>query len=192
MRILPLAFTLAAAAALGLGATYAAVTHSRGMDAVRAGAWEGWPRSGTTQADPYARAAFARSGELPLELADGLLFLAAQDSSGAPLDGRCDIRIAGPLPQARVWTLTVMDEEGHLIPNEAGRTGFTSNELVYRADGDIDVLLSPRARAGNWLPTGARGRVKVALRLYDAPFSFSSASGEGAQLLPRIVTERCP
>ncbi len=191
MRLLPLAFTLASAAALGLGATYFAVTHSRGMDAVRSGAWQGWPRSGTPQADPYARAAFSRSGELPLELADGLLFLAAQDSAGAPLDGRCDIRIAGSLPQARIWTITLTDEDGHLIPNEAERHGFTSNELVYRPDGDIDVVFAPRAQPGNWVPSGGRGRVKVALRLYDAPFSFSSATGESSQL-PRIVTERCP
>lgn len=191
MRPFPLAVTLAAAATLGLGLTYVSVTQSRGMDAVRSGAWTGWPRSGTTQADPYARAAFARSGELPLELADGLLFLATQDSAGAPLDGRCDIRISGLLPQAQVWTLTLMDEDGRLIPNDAQRYGFTSNELVYRPDGAIDVLLSPRARAGNWLPTGAKGRVKVALRLYDAPFSFSSATGESSTL-PQVTTERCP
>lgn len=191
MRILPLALTLAAAAALGLGATYMSVTHSRGMDAVRLGPWEGWPRSGTMQADPYARAAFARSGELPLELADGLLFLASKDSAGVLLDGRCETRIVGHLPQARLWTLTLTDAEGRLIANEAGRSGFTSAEMVYLANGDIDVVLSPRARAGNWLPTGARGHVKVALRLYDAPFSFSSGAGEGAEL-PRIVTERCP
>ena len=191
MRIVPLALTLAAAATLGLGATYFSVTHSRGMDAVTLGPWEGWPRSGTMQADPYARAAFARSGELPLELADGLLFLAARDSAGQPLDGRCEIRIVGHLPQARLWTLTLTDAEGRLIANEAGRSGFTSAEMVYLANGDIDVVLSPRARAGNWLPTGARGHVKVALRLYDAPFSFSSGAGEGAEL-PRIVTERCP
>ncbi|TCT03542.1 DUF1214 domain-containing protein [Aquabacter spiritensis] len=191
MRLLPLAFTLAAAAALGLAATYAAVTQSRGLDVVSAGAWQGWPRSGTTQADPYARAGFARSGELPLELADGLMFLATHDSAGAPLDGRCDLRISGPLPQARVWTLTLMDAEGRLIANDAERYGFTSNEVVYRQDGTIDIVLSPRARAGNWIPTGARGRVKVALRLYDAPFSFSSDTGGGADL-PRIATERCP
>ncbi|WP_245454132.1 DUF1214 domain-containing protein [Aquabacter cavernae] len=191
MRPLPLAVTLAVAVTLGLGLTYVSVTQSRGMDAVRSGAWTGWPRSGTTQADPYARAAFARSGELPLELADGLLFLAAQDSAGAPLDGRCDIRIAGTLPQAQVWTVTLMDEEGHLIPNDAHRYGFTSNEVVYRPDGAIDLVLSPRAQAGNWLPTGARGRVKVALRLYDAPFSFSSATGESSTL-PQVTTEHCP
>lgn len=191
MRALPLAVTFIAAAALGLGATWLAVTSSRGMDLVRAGAWQGWPRSGTVQADPYARAAISRSGELPLELADGLLFLATNDSAGGKLDGRCDIRITGRLPQARLWTLTVMDAKGGLIENDARRYGFTSSELVYTATGDVDVVLSPRARPDNWVPTGARPQLQVALRLYDAPFSFASGTQDGS-ILPRIVTERCP
>ncbi len=191
MRLRLLSFTLVASVALGLGLTYASVTHLRGMDAVRSGPWTGWPRSGTTQIDPYARATFARSGELPIELADGLLFLAETDEAGRPLDGRCDIKISGILPQARIWTITLMDREGRLIANAAERTGFTSNEVVYRPDGGVDVAVAPTARAGNWVPSGGREHVKVALRLYDAPFSFSSSSGDGS-LLPRIVTERCP
>ena len=182
---------LATSAALGLGVTYRAVTDGRGLDAMRIGPWEGWPRSGTMQADPYARAVFARSGELPLQLADGLVFLASHDSTGAPLDGRCDIRIIGALPQARLWTITLTDTHGDLIPNAAERHGFTSAETVYRDDGEIDIALSPRARDGNWLPTGARARVRVALRLYDAPFSFSSKDQRDADM-PRIVTEHCP
>jgi len=191
VRLRTLTFTLIASVALGLGLTYASVTHLRGMDAVRSGPWTGWPHSGTTQIDPYARAAFARSGELPLVLADGLIFLAETDDTGKPLDGRCDIRISGILPQSRVWTLSLMDEAGQLVANEAQRYGFTSNEVVYRPDGGIEMVLSPRAQPGNWLPSGAKAHLKVALRLYDAPFSFSSSSGEGS-VLPRIVTERCP
>lgn len=191
VRLVPLALTLLIATFVGLVITWFAVATSRGMEDVRAGAWIGWPRSGTTQADPYARAAFARSGELPLELADGLLFLATQDDAGQPLDGRCDIRIVGHLPQARLWTLTLTDSSGALIPNDAARYGFTSSELAYDANGDINVVLSPRARAGNWLPTGARSRLQVALRLYDAPFSFASGARQSA-VLPRIVREACP
>ncbi|MGU3492717.1 DUF1214 domain-containing protein [Xanthobacteraceae bacterium A53D] len=191
MRALPLAAAFVVATGLGLGLTWMAVTTSRGMDTVRAGAWEGWPRAGTTQADPYARAFIARSAELPLELADGLMFLARQDSDGKPLDGRCDIRISGKLPQARLWTLTVMDGKGHLIENDAQRHGFTSSEPVYTPAGDMDVVLSPRARPGNWVPSGGRAEVQVALRLYDAPFSFASSTVD-AGLLPRIATVSCP
>jgi hypothetical protein len=192
VRLLPLALTLLVAIVLGLGTTLFMVTHSRGLDVVEAGPWRGWPRSGTVKADPYARAAVARSGELPLELADGLLFLAATDDTGQPIDGRCETRIIGVLPQARLWTLTVMDEDGRFIPNDAERYGLTSAEALYKADGKLDVRLAPRARPGNWLPTGARGRLKVALRLYDAPFSFASGAGDAATVLPHIVQEACP
>ena len=191
MRLIPLAFTLLVATVLGLAITWMAVRDSRGLDVVRAGAWEGWPRSGTVKADPYARAFAARSGELPLELADGLFFLASTDDEGRPLDGRCVTRIVGPLPQARLWTLTLMDSNGNLIPNDAGRYGFTSAEVVYSTKGAIDIRLAPRARSGNWLPTGARSRVKVVLRLYDAPFSFTSGASDAVEL-PRIVQEACP
>lgn len=191
MRLFTLALALLVAFVLGLGVTYVAVTRSRGLDRVRSGPWESWPRSGTVKADPYARAAVARSGELPLELADGLLFLATTDSLGRPIDGRCETRITGVLPQARLWTLTVMDEDGRFIPNDADRYGLTSAEAVYGADGSINVDLAPRARPGNWVPTGARNRLKVALRLYDAPFSFTSGAGDAA-VMPRIVQESCP
>lgn len=191
MRPLPLVLILCVAAALGLGVTYRTVTLGRGLDVVHMGPWDGWPRAGTRQADPYARAVMARSGEVPLQLADGLLFLASRDSAGAPLDGRCDIRILGTLPRGQLWTITLTDTQGNLIPNPAERHGFTSSEVVYRDDGQIDIVLSPRARAGNWLPTGARARVQVALRLYDTPFSFSSKEKQDADM-PRILTEHCP
>lgn len=190
MRLLPLVFTLLVATVLGLGVTWFSVTHSRGLDTVQSGPWLGWPRSGTAKADPYARASVARSGELPLELADGLIFLATADSDGKPLDGRCETRVVGVMPQARLWTLTLLDSDGQLVANDADRFGLTSAEAVYRSDGAVDVRLSPRARPGNWIPTGARPRLTLALRLYDAPFSFTSGAGDAAAL-PRIVREKC-
>lgn len=190
MRLLPLVFTLLLATLLGLGVTWVSVTSSRGLDRVQSGAWEGWPRAGTVKADPYARAAVARSGELPLELADGLIFLARTDDAGHPLDGRCETRIVGVMPQARLWTLTLLDADGRVIPNDAERFGLTSAEAVYEADGAVDVRLAARARPGNWIPTGARPRLTLALRLYDAPFSFTSGAGD-ASTLPRIVREKC-
>lgn len=191
MRLLPLVFTLFLAILLGLGVTWFAVSNSRGLDKVQSGAWIGWPRSGTVKADPYARAFVARAGELPLELADGLIFLATTDDDGHPLDGRCDTRISGVMPQARLWTLTLLDADGRLVPNDAERYGLTSADAIYAADGAIDVRLAPRARPGNWIPTGARPRLTLALRLYDAPFSFTSGAGD-ASTLPRIVREACP
>ncbi|MGE4373300.1 MAG: DUF1214 domain-containing protein [Xanthobacter sp.] len=191
VRLLPLLFTLLVAILLGLGGSWYMVANTRGLDRVSIGPWQSWPRAGTVSADPYARAAIARSGELPLELADGLMFFATADDNGAALDGRCEIRIRGTMPSARLWTLTVMDHEGRLIANDARRYGFTSSEVLYRPDGAVEMVLSPRARPGNWLPTGARTRLQLALRLHDAPFAFLSEADDGGSALPSIVQEHC-
>ncbi|GLK74253.1 DUF1214 domain-containing protein [Ancylobacter dichloromethanicus] len=191
MRSLLFLLTLAIGAALGLGLTWITTVNGYGPGLVRSGPWETWPRAGTETADPYARAAFARAGELPLELADGIAFVADTDSSGKPLDGRCDIRVSGGLPQARFWTLTVTDRDGRLIENAADRTGFTSTEVVWNRDSTLDVALGPRARAGNWLPTGARDRIVLTFRLYDTSVGLANRTSDAPQM-PKVVTERCP
>ena len=77
------------------------------------GAWKAWPKTGTADIDPYARAAVARSGELPIGSGDGVAFLARSDEKGRPLDGRCDIAVSGITPAARFWTLTLYDTQGN-------------------------------------------------------------------------------
>ncbi|GAB4068587.1 DUF1214 domain-containing protein [Ancylobacter sonchi] len=191
MRPLFFILTLVIGAVVGLGLTWFATANGNGPGVVRAGAWKAWPKAGTETADPYARAAAARAGELPLELADGLAFVAVTDDRGAPLDGRCDIRLSGTVPQARFWTLTLTDRDGNLIDNAADRHGFTSTEVVWKRDGTADVVLGPRARAGNWLPTGARDRLTLTLRLYDAPVGLASRTSDAPDM-PALVTERCP
>ncbi|WP_018389851.1 DUF1214 domain-containing protein [Ancylobacter sp. FA202] len=191
MRSLLFLLTLAIGAALGLGLTWITMVDGYGPGLVRSGPWETWPRAGTETADPYARAALARAGELPLELADGIAFVATTDSAGRPLDGRCDISVSGSLPQARYWTLTLTDAQGRLIDNAAARTGFTSTEVVWNRDSTLDVALGPRARAGNWLPTGARDRIVLTFRLYDTAVGLANRTSDAPEM-PRIVTEHCP
>jgi hypothetical protein len=178
-------------AGLGLGLTWLASSGGNGFGAVQNGAWTSWPKSGTADADPYARASYARSGELPIELSDGILFLATADDAGHALDGRCDIRVSGRLPPARLWTLTLNDARGRLIDNPAERYGFTSSEVVWNADGSLDLVAAPRARPGNWLPTGARERVALVLRLYDVPVGVGARTS-GHPQMPSIRQERCP
>ncbi len=191
MRLVVVLLAFLVGAASGIGLTWFASARGNGFGAVQIGAWSAWPKSGTADADPYARAAFARSGELPLELADGIAFVATTDDQGRALDGRCDIRIQGRLPQARLWTLTVYDGRGRLIDNAAERYAFTSAEVVWNADRAVEIVLAPRARGGNWLPTGGSDRVTAVLRLYEAPVGIGSRSGDGAEM-PSVKQERCP
>lgn len=183
------AFVIAAVTALSL--TYATVTGGNGGATVQIGPWVTGPRHGTTAADPYARATYARLGTLPLGIADGLAFIAREDSAGRPLDGRCTIRIKGRMPPARFWTIGLLDADAALIENPARRQGFTSGETVWAMDGSIDIIAGPRARAGNWLPTGGKPRLMVVLRLYDTPVGFASRASSAPQL-PAIQQGGCP
>jgi hypothetical protein len=191
VRILYVLIALGVGMVSGLGLTWLASARGSNFGTVRIGAWTAWPKSGTVEADPYARATFARAGELPLGLADGIAFIAITDDSGTQLDGRCDIHIEGRLPTARFWTLTVYDTRGRLIDNVAERYSYNSAEIVWRADATIEIVLAPRARDGNWIPTSGRDRLVAILRLYDAPVGFGTRSGDSAEM-PTIKQEFCP
>jgi hypothetical protein len=191
MRIINVLLALAVGIISGLGLTWLASARGSNFGTVQIGAWTAWPKSGTAEADPYARATFARAGELPLGSGDGIAFIATTDDGGAELDGRCDIRIEGRLPPARFWTLTVYDPRGRLIDNIADRYGYNSAEIVWRPDATIEIVLAPRAREGNWIPTGGRDRLVAILRLYDAPVGLGSRSGEATEM-PVIRQEYCP
>jgi hypothetical protein len=186
-----LLFALIVAAVVGLGATWLALTNGTAFGAVTIGAWTAWPRTGTPQVDPYARAAIARNGELPIGSGDGVAFFASADDDGRPLDGRCDVTLSGATPPARYWTLTLYDPAGGLVANALGRHGFTSQEIVRRADGRFDIVAAPRARAGNWLPTGGIERYVLALRLYDTPVGVATRTSRETPM-PTVKMEQCP
>ena len=183
-------FALVVAAAVGLGATYFALTRGSAFGALTIGSWTAWPKTGTTEADPYARASIARTGRLPIALGDGLTFLAKTDDHGRRLDGRCDVILSGVTPAARFWTLTLYSPDGELVANSINRYDFTSQEIVRRADGSFEIVIAPRASPGNWLPTGGVERYILALRFYDT--AVGVATKEGREIpMPAIKTGSC-
>jgi len=183
---------------LGLDATYYAV--ERGQDlgfgsglvfgSVKAGPWTGWPKTGTREADPYARALFARTGETPLGITEGLSFLARTDSAGAPLTPACDYAVSGAIPPARFWTLTAASPDGMVLQTPGDRFGFTSSELLRAGDGGFQIRISPMARPGNWLQVNGEQPFLLMLRLYDTALS-ANAFSVVAEAMPSIARERC-
>jgi len=184
-------FALAVAAIVGLGMTYFALTHGAAFSGLSIGSWIALPKTGTLDADPYARATFARSGQLPIALGDGVSFTAHIDDSGKLLDGRCDVELSGITPAARFWTLTLYNPDGELVANTVSRYGFTSQEIARRADGSFDIAVAPRANAGNWLPTGGVERYALVLRLYDTAVGVSTKASREVPM-PAISTRSCP
>jgi hypothetical protein len=132
----------------------------------------------------------ARTGELPVGSGDGIAFYARTDDAGESLDGRCNVLVSGITPQARFWTLTLYDPEGRLVANSVRRQGFTSQEIIRKADGSFDVFVGPRVRPGNWLPTGGVEKYQLVLRLYDTPIGMATRTGSEAPM-PSIRKGAC-
>ena len=184
-------FALAVAAFVGLGATYFALTRDAAFSGLSIGSWTARPKTGTIDADPYARATIARTGQLPTALGDGVSFTAQTDGDGKLLDGRCDVVLSGVTPAARFWTLTLYNSDGELVANSVSRYGFTSQEIVRRADGSFEIVVAPRANPGNWLPTGGVERYSLILRFYDTAVGVSTKAGREVPM-PAVSTRSCP
>lgn len=176
---------------VGLWATLFSLRNGVSFDTVTIGAWRVSEKAGTAEADPYARAAIERSGEIPLGLGEGLQFLARTDDTGAALDPRCGYLVGRTTPPARYWTLSLVDRRGFPVENPAGRYGFRSSEVLRAADGSFVIAVSASAHPGNWLPIGSKNRFALALRLYDLPVS-ATAEAIDKEALPKIVRESCP
>ncbi len=175
---------------LGLALTFFSLERGFGFGAVRAGPWTGWPKTGSADIDPYARAILSRSGAIPLGTGEGISFLARTDSDGAPLNPRCDYSLKGPMPPARFWTLSVYTPNGALIENAAKRYGFTSAEILRGSDMPAEIILSSKVHPGNWLPTPQTTPYVIDLRLYDSVLSATAASLDGS-VMPKLVKGLC-
>jgi hypothetical protein len=187
---------LAAGLALGLWLTFLSLRWFPGVAASRAGPWRLVADAGTADADPYTRALYARMGALPLGASGGIVLVTRDDSSGQPLDPRCDYVIEGPMPAARLWTLAVMTPDGMPLPPDTKApdrmvpTLLVSSSVVRTETGEARLILSRTARPGNWLALPQRGDFVLMLRLYELA-AATSASTLDRTLVPTIRRGPC-
>lgn len=174
---------------IGLLFALAALDIEIGFNRLEFGPWTGSPRRGGVLADPYTKAALARSGELPVGGGEGLTFVADRDSTGQTLSPSCTYVIEGHMPPARYWTLTASTKDGSLFRNPARRYGYTSSEVLRASDGRVRLIASPLSQSGNWLPLVAQTSLRLTLRLYDTP--LANETGGVAPVWPAILRGQC-
>ncbi|HZP20068.1 MAG TPA: DUF1214 domain-containing protein [Bauldia sp.] len=187
--IVDIFIAIAIAAALGIGSAWYVIDRGAVFGTVTVGAWTAWPASGQPDADPYAVAWLARTGEVPLGAGEGIAFTATADSSGRPLTAACDYTVRGQTPAARLWTLAAYafgDAGGAPAPD---RSSINSRILVRQPDGSFAIALSPEVQPGNWVPLQAGRNFRLVLRLYDTPVTTGSRLTD--MVLPEIVRGAC-
>src|SRR5258707_7338875 len=190
MRLLiDIAVGILIATVLGFFSAWYAIDRGVVFGRIAVGGWTAWPNAGSESADPYSIAMLARTGEVPLGAGEGIAFTAETDRTGRPLTGRCDYRIVGQTPGARLSTLAAYDDAGHLMTNAAHRQAFHSREILRRPDGSVEIAVSTSVKPGNWLPAAPVDHFKLGLRLYDTPMTTGSQIASLA--MPEVVVGRC-
>jgi hypothetical protein len=187
--VVGLLIAAAASLALGLWSAWLAVRSPAPVDTITLGVWQAWPNAGTMDADPYSRARLARTGEIPLGSGEGLMLLALTDDAGDPLVKACDYAISGQTPPARLWTVALENQDGHVVGERENVAALGSDTLLREPDGSFVIVLSARPQGGNWISTAKADRFRVVVRLYD------TTARTGTELttleMPEITRRRC-
>ncbi len=176
--------------AIGGYSAWWAVETENGFGSIKIGQWTSWPLAGSVDADPYTRARVARDGSVPLGAGEGLSFILSSDQFGKPLDRKCQYILSGNTPPARLWTLSVQDENSRTVPSVSGtaNTAF-SQSLLRRQDGSFSIIIGKHPAPGNWLAISGEGPMRLVLRLYDTPITGSSGLVE--PIMPNISNGDC-
>ncbi|THF47596.1 DUF1214 domain-containing protein [Allorhizobium terrae] len=189
----PLLVLLALVIAFGLGiqSTLVALNATVGFGEISIDGWRAFPEAQTASADPYARSHRARAGRLLLGSAEGLTFIATTDSSGQRLTGLCRYRLSGSVPTTRFWTLYATRPNGEPLKVSPDLpTALNSIIALKNPEGSMDITISAKATANNWLavaPDG--GPIMLNLTLLDTPAAGNS--GLVALTMPRIERIGC-
>ena len=77
-----------------------------------------------------------------------------------------------------------------LVANTIDRHGFTSAEILRDIEGRFTITVAPRARPGNWLPTGGIERYVLVWRFYDTPIGVATRTAKEAPM-PAIARKAC-
>lgn len=179
--------------ALGLvaGTAYAVQAVRGGLNdgMIPVGPWETGKSFGTANASTLTRAKVALSGLMALPATEAMYFTAQRDSEGRALEGRCSYRVSGGTLDGRWWSITLYEGEGWLVKNAANRWSIPASAVSPDALGRWSFAVAPRARPGNWLPTGSAKAFELTLRLYH-PSAAIQARPDQAQL-PIITRQDC-
>jgi hypothetical protein len=97
------------------------------------------------------------------------------DADGKPVVGENNYTLhfnKEDLPPVKAfWSVTMYDEAGFQVANPISRFAIGDrDELKYNADGSLDLYMQNenpgRDKVSNWLPSPAKGKLGVTMRLY--------------------------
>lgn len=177
---------------IGLSTAWNMVEHGNSFSTQKIGPWVSWINAANPLTDPYTRAHYARSGQLPMSSTSARYFQAVTDNRGRALRTNCEYGVTGKPMDALWWSIAAYDNNGDLFENKSKRYAFNSTNTFLREDGTFLIRVAQKARPGSWLPVHGRRRFRLALRIYrPAQPDYVATDSNGQSLLPEITRIEC-
>ncbi len=190
-RMIQITVVLAVALVGGSYATWNSIRGTETFGSVTIGEWITYPDTGTSGADPYAKARLARDASLSLGAAEGVTFFADNDVDGNTLSGACTYEISGNSPTARIWTLFAVgqNQTPMTLNDPAWPISLHSSAILYENTGGFRISVSAKARPDNWLAVKPNDPFVLAFTLYDSPVASNKGLIETS--FPTITKVKC-
>lgn len=161
---------------VGLAFGWLSAKHMLGRVALAAPvANSGWNEiriGGDSLSTLYRTGHFLARGQVPPP-ADVRMFTRDTDDEGNTLRGDCVVLVAGKLAASRWWFVGA--------ENAGGIATLSAGHVVREADGEVNVSISRRPTAGNWLVPLSDGS-------YVLQFIVHDAADDGAELALHLPT----
>ncbi len=131
------------------------------------GPWQSITEIDDNELNPYALAHMSNYGNLKLGNFEALYFIAKIDDENKSLSGNCEYAVKGKVPEAKWWSITIYDQDGMLIENQAERYSFNATNIRLKNNAVFNIALAANARPDNWIPTKPDEPFVIVLRLYS-------------------------
>jgi hypothetical protein len=129
--------------------------------------WRISPLVGTIAADPYTRAAIAKSGLLALTRKEAIYLSAESDTkTGQKLVENCDYLVEGSKLPARWWSITLYADDDFLAQNDDGHPSFDATKIGQNPTFKVTISQNKPA-TGDWISNKNSGNFDLTLRLYN-------------------------
>lgn len=93
-------------------------------------------------------------------------FMASKDLLGKSLDAENDYVVEGIAPSSPIWSVTLYDENYHLVPNTLEKYHVNGTTLNVNKGEPYRFTISHKTKAGHWLPSPRNGHFILCYRVY--------------------------
>lgn len=157
---------------------------------LKTGQWTRLESIENTAGNPYRAALKARTTGVALAPGEGLIFTSDRDANDDLFDPACRYRLAGRMPKASLWSLSVNTTQDEQEIRHPERRFLVSHSVQWKSDGTLKVAIAPDIQQGNWLASPTTGPFTVSLRLYDTPLALNTTELNSREL-PEITKGTC-